>query len=324
MIVRRYIEPTRFRDPRERAGAAAERRMAHYLHRKFHDDPAVCVLHQLRIEDADQPEQDGSAGVCQIDHLVVHRWGFFLVESKSVTEAVQVRSDGDGGDEWSRTYRGEQLGIPSPIRQARRQSEFLRALLDRHRAKLVGGFPLGMRTIAKILGDGDQRGFRYAPMQLVIAVSDRGRIERLDSWKPPRKPFRVFVKKADLVPEEIERELDRHRTGANLLHLKPVGEYGIWNIQAEEVPLVARFLAGLHMDRSVALSKPVGRRDAAAKQRRYAKLRERHPNAYEPWSPEDDRELLRLSNDGWDNVKLAQRFGRQPSAIKSRLRKLKG
>ena len=324
MIVKPYIEPTRSRDPRERAGAAAERQMAHYLHRKFQDDPAVCVLHQLRIEDAGQPEQDGSAGVCQIDHLVVHRWGFFLVESKSVTEAVRVRSDGDGGEEWSRTYRGEQLGMPSPIRQAKRQSEFLRTLLQRQRERLVGRFPTGMRTIAKTLGDGDQRGFRYAPMQLVIAVSDRGRIERLDGWKPPRKPFRVFVKKADLVPEEIERELDRHRTGANLLHVKPVGEYGIWSMRAEEVPLVARFLAGLHVDRSVAWSKPVGRREAVAKQRWYDKLRERHPNAYKPWPAKDDRELLRLHEDGWGIGELARRFGRQPSAIKARLRKLKG
>ena len=201
MIVKGYMEARQFRDPRKRAGAEAERQMAHYLHRKFQDDPVVCVLHQLRIEDANQPEQDGSAGVCQIDHLVVHRWGFFLVESKSVTEVVQVRSDGDGGDEWSRTHHGEQKGIPSPIRQARRQSEFLRRLLRRHRTELLGRVPFGLRSIARIAGGGEHRGFGYAPMQLVIAVSDNGRICRLDRWEPPKKPFRVFVKKADLVPD---------------------------------------------------------------------------------------------------------------------------
>ena len=196
--------------------------------------------------------------------------------------------------------------------------------MQRHRQKLVGGFRFGSRTIAKIRWGEDQRGFRYAPMQLVIAVSDGGSIHRLDGWKPPQKPFRVFVKKADLVPDEIERELDRHRAGANPLHVKPVGEYGIWSMQAEEVPRVAKFLAGRHMDRSVASTKPAGRRDAALKQRRHGKLRERYPNAYEPWSARGDRELLRLHEDGWDNAELARRFGRQPSAIKSRLRKLKG
>lgn len=158
MIVKPYMEATQFRDPRERAGAEAERQMAHYLHRKFQDNPAICVLHQLRIEDPDQPEQDGSPGVCQIDHLVVHRWGFFLVESKSVTEVVQVRSDGDGGDEWSRTFNGEQKGIRSPIRQARRQSDLLRRLLQRHRTELLGRVQFGLRSIARVATGGDQRG----------------------------------------------------------------------------------------------------------------------------------------------------------------------
>lgn len=322
MIVKRYIEPKRSLDPRERAGAVAERQMAHYLHRKFRDDPAVLVLHQLRIEDPDQPEQDGSAGVCQIDHLVVHRWGFFLVESKSVTEEVQVRSDGDGGDEWSRTFRGKQIGMPSPISQASRQSEFLRALLQRHRSELLGRFPFGSRAIAKIRGFGNQRGFRYAPMQLVIAVSDSGRICRLDGWEPPQKPFRVIVNNAGAVPEKIEQELDRHRIGANPLHVRPVGKRGIWSMEVEEVPRVAEFLTGRHVDRSADSSMPLGRRDAAAKQQPYEKLRERHPNAYKLWSPEDDRELLRLHEEGWNNVELVQRFGRQPGGIKSRLRKL--
>lgn len=151
-----------------------------------------------------------------------------------------------------------------------------------------------------------------------------GRIQRLDGWKPPQKPFRVFVKKADLVPEEIEREVARHRAGANLLHVKPVGDYGLWSMQDEEVPRVAEFLAGRHVDRTVVSSKPVARRDSVAKRHRYEKLRERYPNAYESWSARDDRELLRLHEDGWGIPELARRFGRQPSAIKSRLRKLKG
>lgn len=163
----------------------------------------------------------------------------------------------------------------------------------------------------------------HAPMQLVIAVSDGGRIRRLDGWKPPEKPFRVFVKKADLVPEQIEEELGRHRIGANPLHVRPVGAYGIWGMTVEEVPRVAKFLAERHVDRP-AKSKRVGRSDAAAKQRRYSKTRRHYPNAWDPWHPEDDRELLRLHKQGWDNEKLAQRFGRRPNAIKSRLRKLEG
>ena len=302
--------------------------MAHYLHRKFHRNPEVCVLHQLRIEDANQPEQDGSTGVCQIDHLVVHRLGFFLVESKSVIEAVQVRPDGEGGDEWSRTYRGQQKGMPSPIRQANRQSEFLRAVLQRNRTELVGRRVFGGRTIAKVIHGTDQRGFLNAPMQLVIAVSDGGRIRRLDGWKPPQKPFRVFVSKADAVPDQIDKELDRHRKGANLLNLRPVGEYslwsmyGLWSMQAEEVPRVGEFLASRHMDSAVALTLPAARQDSVAKSDGLRKIRKRFPNAYEPWSQADDRELCQLHEDGWSDRKLADRFGRKPSAINARLQKL--
>ena len=250
MIARPYQEKTGDPDPRQRAGAEAERQMAHYLHRAFKRDPEVHVLHGLRLEDREQPEQDGSPGVCQIDHLIVHRWGMFIVESKSVTQEVRVRPDGSGGDEWSRVYRDEETGMASPIQQARRQSEFLRTILDRHAEELVGGFPIGMRTLAKVVHGADQRGFRHVPIQPVIAISDTGRIRRLDGWKEPTKPYRVFVAKADLVPEKIARELERHRKGANPLNVKPTGKYGLWSMEAQEAAGVAAFLAARHVDRS--------------------------------------------------------------------------
>ena len=322
MIVKPYKAVSRLQDARERAGAAAEQQLAHYLHRRFQRDPEVSVLHQLRIVDADQPEANGSPGVCQIDHLVMHRWGFFLVESKSVTELVEVRSDRDGGDEWTRTYRGKQQGMPSPIRQAKRQSEFLRTVLQSHRTELVGRVVLGLRTVARILWQTDQRGFGSAPMQLVIAVSDAGRIRRVDGWAEPQKPFRVYVTKADLVPDKIDAELDRHRTGANPLHVRPVGDYGVWRMTAGEVRRVAKFLAARHMESTSESTTPVAGWDTAGERRGFKKIRNRFPNAYEPWTPEDERELWRLQQGGWGVARLAKRFGRQPSAIKSRLRKL--
>ena len=141
MTEKPYRQPATPADPRLRAGVEAERQMAHYLHRKFHDDPATHLLHGLRLEDLTQPEQDGSPGVCQIDHLMVHRWGMFVIESKSASEEVRVRPDDTGGDEWSRVYRGRETGMASPIRQAGRQSEFLRTFLERHRGELFAGRP---------------------------------------------------------------------------------------------------------------------------------------------------------------------------------------
>ena len=246
MIVLPYREGASSTDPRQRAGDAAERQMAHYLHRTFNDDPNVCVLHGLRIEDADQPEQNGAPGVCQIDHLLLHRWGVFIVESKSVSREVRVRPDGTGGDEWSRVWKGTENGMPSPIRQAKRQSEFLRSILQRHRAQLVGRQSLGFRTVTKVLVGTDQRGFKHMPMQLVISVSDRGRISRMNGWEEPRKPFQVYVTKADLVPDKVAREIKKHRKSARLMGIARSGEYGLWDMEEEEILTVAEFLADRH------------------------------------------------------------------------------
>ena len=243
MIVKPYESGPVPQDVRAKAGAEAERQMAHYLHRKFKDSPEVCVLHGLRIEDGGQPEQDGSLGVCQVDHLILHRWGMFIVESKSVTQEVRIRPDGTGGDEWTRVNRGGEQGMSSPIRQAQRQSEFLRAFLQRHQEELLGRHSFGLRTIARVRHGTDQRGFMNAPMQLIIAISDGGKIQRLDGWEAPRKPFQVFVAKADQVPDKIDAEVERHRSGTSLL---ATGEYGLWSMELREVQIVADFLVEQH------------------------------------------------------------------------------
>lgn len=263
MIVKPYERGVNHRDPRLRAGAEAEKDMAHYLHRDFRDDEGVFVLHDLRLEDREQPEQDGPPGVCQIDHLVVHRWGLFIIESKSVTEEVRVRSDGSGGDEWTRVYRKKETGMRSPIRQAQRQADFLRKFLQRHREEMLGKHSLGLRTIAKVVHGTDQRGFKNAPIQLMIAVSDAGRIKRVGGWEEPREPFRVFVAKADLVPDKINQELKAHRKYAGK-------DYGVWSMEAGEPRKVAEFLAARHVGRLG--TKPIRPKRTSPKQDR-----KRHP-----------------------------------------------
>ena len=96
--------------------------------------------------------------------------------------------------------------MSSPIRQAGRQSEFLRTLLERHREELFGGQSTVLRGIAKLLTGKNHGGFEDTPIQIVVGVSDRGRIQRLDGWEEPQKPFPVFVTKADLVPDKIDQE----------------------------------------------------------------------------------------------------------------------
>lgn len=245
MIVKHAERHAESSDPRLRAGAEAERQMAFYLHRDFASEAGLLVLNDLRLVDPDQPEHDGRPGVCQIDHLVLHRWGAFIVESKSVTDEVSVRDDGAGGDEWTRRYGGREHGFPSPIQQARRQGEFLRAFLQRHRVHLLGKMPAGLRTISKLMAGSDQRGFGNTPIQIIVSISDRGKIRRVNRWKEPIEPFRTFVSKADLVTAKIREELGKHKAAGGLLG-ESKGEYGVWSMKAEEVPAVAEFLAARH------------------------------------------------------------------------------
>ncbi len=51
----------------------------------------------------------------QIDHLVLHRFGFAIVESKSIAGTVEVNEH----HEFVRTYDGKRSGMRSPIEQAR-------------------------------------------------------------------------------------------------------------------------------------------------------------------------------------------------------------
>ena len=249
MIVKHAEPHAESSDPRLRAGAEAERQMAFYLHRDFASEAGLLVLNDLRLVDPDQPEHDGRPGVCQVDHLVLHRWGAFIIESKSVTDEVSVRDDGAGGDEWTRRYRGREHGFPSPIQQARRQGEFLRAFLQRCRQELLGKMPTGLRTLSKLMAGTDQRGFGTMPIQIIVAISDRGKIRRINRWKEPTAPFRTFVSKADLVPAKIREESGKHKAAGGLLS-EAKGEYGVWSMKAEEVSAVAEFLAARHEART--------------------------------------------------------------------------
>lgn len=55
---------------------------------------------------------------------------------------------------------------------------------------------------------------------------------------------------------------------------------------------------------------------------RIAEVRRQHPNAYRPWKKDDDERLKALAGTGEKVQELSEHFGRQPSAIRSRLRKL--
>jgi len=55
------------------AGAEAEEKMAFYLRRMFSNDKNIFVFNDLRFK-------DDSDDRVQIDHLILHRHGFIIVE----------------------------------------------------------------------------------------------------------------------------------------------------------------------------------------------------------------------------------------------------
>src|SRR6476646_1051349 len=172
-----------------KAGRTAEEQMAFYLRRSFGDDKKLYVLNGLRLE------KDGDAA--QMDHLLVHEHGMIIIESKSVTTRIQVNEHG----EWAREFNGTLQGMPSPIQQAKRQSDFLRNYLEEHVESLL----------RKVLGF--QIHFTKMPIDVLVAISDSGIIERSTS-NPPEE-----VCKADCAPERIQNLLEKRRQANNLFNL---------------------------------------------------------------------------------------------------------
>lgn len=246
MITKEDAVGERSSDPRRRAGEEGERQMRFYLRRAFLDAADVHVLNDVRLEDPEHPEADGSPGVCQMDHLVVHRLGMFIIESKSVHGRVRVRDDGSGGDEWTRHDGNATKAIPSPVQQARRQGELLRKYLHRHREQLLGKVPVGLRFITNLVAGTDQRGFRKMPIQVIVAFADHTEIDRVRHWQPPTEPFPTFVCKADQAAEKVRSQVDEHARATRLL-TPSAGDHGLWRMSAEEVANVAAFLCEHHV-----------------------------------------------------------------------------
>ncbi|MDH2297161.1 nuclease-related domain-containing protein [Cobetia sp. 29-18-1] len=133
--------------------------MAFHLRRAFGGDPEVVIFNDLRLK---QGEENA-----QIDHLVMHPFGFIIIESKSITGEVRVNAAG----EWQRSYRGNWSGLKSPLRQAELQQDILKRLLIEHRTRLMN------KTL------GLQGGFAGRQWKVLCAVSSNAIVHRDDMAK---------------------------------------------------------------------------------------------------------------------------------------------
>ena len=193
----------------------------HYLRRMFVNDKNIYVFNDLRYKD----DTNDSA---QIDHLILHRHGFIIIESKSVSSGVAVNKQG----EWVRFWDGKPHGMPSPIQQAKFQIEFLRRALEESAESLVG----------KMLGFIQTR-FNNCPFEILVAISNKGSIKREIDLPE--------VVKADQVPDKIKEIYERHKKAASLLDFS-IKKFqwdnmdGIYNFSNEEISKISAFLKKYH------------------------------------------------------------------------------
>lgn len=163
------------------AGYQAEMQMAFYLRRAFGELPDVIVFNDLRFV------RNGE--VAQIDHLVLHRFGLVLIESKSVTGTIEVNRQ----LEFVRTFGRNRSGMKSPITQVEMQKQLLQALLNDSKEQLRRKVMMGMV----------QAQFSDERFKTFVAISDKGEIKR-KGCDPPQ------LVKADRVTTEIQQIVDCH------------------------------------------------------------------------------------------------------------------
>ncbi len=172
-MIRKELDPFDSSGKFELAGRKAEEQMAFYLRRFFSSSADVDVLNYLRI--------DLNGEVAQMDHLVLHPFGLLIVESKSVSDGVQITDDG----QWMRWFNRKPSGMASPITQAQLQGKLLKELLE--------------KTVK-------QKGFfDQVPLDVVVAISDSGTI----TW--PKSGALPEVCKADQVPDRINSRIEQFR-----------------------------------------------------------------------------------------------------------------
>jgi hypothetical protein len=235
MIVK-DADPTESNSIRAKAGARAEHDVAFYLRRSFGNHrPDVLVFHDLRFE------HEGE--VAQIDHLVIHRHGMFIIETKSVSGELHIDRHGQFERVFSRSRRE---GMESPVRQAERQADLLRRLLIANKDHLRDRALFGLI----------QGGFTHCPIEIRVAISAKG-IIRGAQYAPA-------VRKADLIPQEIEDRIEAHRAGSRLLS-DPHSKDGIYVLNETERERLRVFLLAQHRPRNEGARQSRGMADGALK-----------------------------------------------------------
>lgn len=160
----------------ELQGLESEKRMEFYLERYFKDKEDIFVFNDLYVEN--------NGDISQIDHLVLFKYGIFIIESKSCLGEIFFNER----DEWKRKTGSNYSGFPSPIKQVERQFKVL-----------VDDFNKHDKEIYDIMLIKKQRSYGGRLQIKLVAIDDRAIIVRDNN----HNNFNDIVMKSDQVCEYI-------------------------------------------------------------------------------------------------------------------------
>lgn len=193
------------------AGKRTEKDVAYYLNKELMNHKNVFLFNDIRFT-------DGESNV-QIDHLILYKYGFILVESKSIYGEVRVNGNG----EWSRSYQRNWTGMMSPIRQMEIQIQGLKHFLHSQRECLLEKMAFGLLPT-----------FGGRNYDALCAVSSTAIIHRDSAPKQVVKD----VYKAEFIGDAVRKILKRvNITSPNFKEneLKTIADF-FASMQASEAP----------------------------------------------------------------------------------------
>ncbi|MEA2067082.1 MAG: nuclease-related domain-containing protein [Thermotogota bacterium] len=226
-------------NPIQKAGIQAEKQVAYLLKSYFEDARDIHILNGLRLNIS----KDINA---QFDHLVFHKKGVFIIESKSVTTKVKITPQ----QEWLRLIDGHWKGMSSPINQVKRQTELLRKFLQENRKSLLGEI--------KFLLVKEQPGFKNMKIDPIVAISERGMILGYRKTDVP-------VMKADAVPSYIKDELSKNFPKGIMDKIMDVD----WDLSGDELKRTVQFLSDNHEPYDYNVGHPFKQKEQEPKQNKY-------------------------------------------------------
>ena len=250
MMIAKELDPFESNHEYEQAGRRALEQTADYLKLAYGNSKGArrssketIVLNGVRLEAE-------SHGIF-IDHIILYSQGFILVENRSRRADLEVNALG----EWTQTYKGAVLRIPSPVQQAERKLRFLQQYFRKYGEQLPS-----MESLS----------YDY-----VITLPDEG------SFRVPAGLQFSQVCRAHKLPDHVEKLMRQQgQGGLGLFRIKGSGDAMLAREDLLKVSVFLRQHHQLHEPKAPAIPKrkPTPKPQAEVAPKRPTPTREHKPN----------------------------------------------